>query len=226
MQFTRGMLPRQSGLTIVMTIFIVDNMAEVCHSCSGALALRVDAHASPRRRSVGVRAPLLLSLALWTAPVWSVFLTGCMPEPEPEVIRRVTTFWTDDAELYPYVEAMTVRLARATGRDDIRMDRFGSMPVLFDSPIMDLDSRVCAVTKTVVTGRPVDMRIDPDPPAGKCMGLPATLVHEGFHTLAPSIEHSASGIFAKDANSTSYIDGVSLAQLCEGFKCLLFQPEE
>jgi hypothetical protein len=148
-----------------------------------------------------------------------------------ESVQR-TTFWTEAPELFEYVEAMTVRIARATGRSDVSMSPGGIPVVVNDHPQDVAGQETCATTSIYASGAVLRIDVDLDPPlwangAAKCMGLPATLVHEGFHALAPDVDHAPEGphLFALHANAMSRIDDVSLQVFCSEFDCHEFVPE-
>lgn len=152
---------------------------------------------------------------------------GCSPVGE-DVEPQRTTFWSDDPELRPYVEQMAARLSKATGRRDIFVEP-GGIPVTFGKPLY-FGEPVCALTQHSAyadgSAIPLDMTIDPEPPAGFCMPLVATLLHEGIHALAPNLPHTLAGIFQERAGTVSRIDSESLAALCSELACNAFEPEQ
>jgi hypothetical protein len=123
---------------------------------------------------------------------------------------------------------MTVRLARATGRDDIRTET-GGIPVGYRRGLVDPEDPKklnCAQTHISRLGHVVKkIAIYVDPDRQPCASLPAMLVHEGMHAIAPDAEHSETGIFDRRGGRTSYIDADSLSTVCASFECSAFVPE-
>jgi len=142
------------------------------------------------------------------------------------------TFRTNDAKLAPYVEAMAVRLARATGRDDIRADADGDIPVSYRDELISWNAEgepVEECAQTLWTTREgvyvaAEILIDPTPAKG-CASLPAVVLHEGFHALDPDLPHTDEPSVFDASASVSRVTIPALEALCEGFECFAMRAE-
>jgi hypothetical protein len=173
--------------------------------------------------------------------------TGCValyPEPPCPADRRCETnvlaFESMEPELDRYVEAMAIRLAKATGRKDIRVEA-GGIPVRFRERLLDpedlargVENEVCAHTvsrfirdddgqRIIGSSMVQAIYIDPTPPE-RCAPVNIVVLHEGMHAIAPEAEHSSRGAFHPYAED-SYIDETSLESICSFFGCQEFNPE-
>lgn len=142
------------------------------------------------------------------------------------------TFRAEDPKLAPYVEAMTTRLARATGRDDIRCEPEGEIPVRYQDDLISFDAKGkpiedCARTVwSKLDGIYVAAVVLIDPtPADGCSALPAVMLHEGFHALDPDAPHTNEPSVFDESASVSRVTMPALEALCSGFDCFAMREE-
>jgi hypothetical protein len=152
---------------------------------------------------------------------------------EPEV-----TAFDPAPELLLATEVELARLARATGRDDLRVSP-GGVPVVLVEDIVaehpaswNVNAEACGQTVTVTWNHRLPLRsytqeiqIDPTEPAN-CHGMRATLMHEMIHALAPDAAHRPDSEVFADATRSNRLDAPALEALCSQFECALFNPEE
>lgn len=118
---------------------------------------------------------------------------------------------------------VTERIADATGRADVRVDESG-LPVVYADDMFnrargDFD---CAQTELVVDHADLvaaSIRVDRTPAAG-CMPTVAVLMHEVIHALAPTAEHTTTGVFSERGSADGGLDAASLDRLCEHIHCI------
>jgi len=172
-----------------------------------------------KRFLVSFATVLLLSVDGW----------GCAAH---EPVPVGSTFASLEPELDAYVDAMAVRLARATGRHDVAASPDGAIPVYFldgmtsvrpdtGEVVEDCGNTLWRSQDGVFVS--VEIRIDPTP-APNCPPIQVTLLHEGMHGLAPDAAHADRGVFAEAAQG-SRVDMPALERVCSSFECLTMTVE-
>ena len=154
---------------------------------------------------------------------------GAAPETaEPAAYVSPTTFAPAEG-LVAYTEAATVRVARATGRDDVAVEPDG-IPVLVQDYLHDKDGNdACGLTVGKAYPDALDVVFDltvliaSAPPDG-CPPVHVTVLHEMIHALSPGSEHSEAGVYEAHG-AGSQLEETSLEALCGGFECKTFVPE-
>jgi hypothetical protein len=174
--------------------------------------------------SIALRGQVIQSLACLVLAL----LPACGLSPQSEADEAAsgpeTLFWAEFPELRARVIDGTGRLARATGRDDIAVER-GGVPVTMVHDLEDFGRPVCARTLRNGHNDAIGIELHANPPSGYCRDLTSEFIHEAMHAMAPEADHADSGIFAPAANPTVWIDDVSLATFCGSFECAAFTPE-
>ncbi len=150
--------------------------------------------------------------------------------------------YTPEQRLLATTDGVLRRFNAATGRTDLGIANEGGVPVLLTEHLIGTDptyvnedgspKEVCALTTAV--GMPgarmftQKIEIDPTPPEG-CPNIWLSLLHETIHSLAPNVQHAATGVFApvieQPMNGAKAIDEAALVQLCSEFRCNDFVPE-
>ena len=129
------------------------------------------------------------------------------------------------------------RLRDATGRTDIQISDDG-VPVLFrehllsQAPNPETGEYFEACGQTLVVGFGIKpnltqaIYIDPTPAPG-CPSWGISLLHELVHALANQVDHVPfEGSLFSEVCGTPWLDVDAMVQLCSGFDCHEFVPEE
>ncbi len=167
--------------------------------------------------------------AFVTVAFLALLLSGCGPSESRETSLGEPTTFSPVPELSAYTEVATVRVARATGRDDVTAEP-GGIPVIFQEELLSKDGQpACGLTlgksypNTPDEVFDLSVLVDPTPPPG-CPPVHITVLHEMIHALSPGAEHSEAGVFHAHG-AGALLEETSLTALCAGFECLAFAPE-